>query len=405
MPQFTYKAIDQKGLEKEGAIDAVNEDVAIASLQRRGLIISSITDTKGGQSLLSVSLDIGIFKRVSGKEVVILSRQIATLFEAQVSALRVFRLLATETQNQVLQEALIDISDDLQSGSAISAAMGKHPEIFTTFYVNMVRAGEETGKLDQTFAYLADYLDRTYEVTSKARNALIYPAFVVFTFIVVMILMLTYVIPKIGAILEDAGQDIPIYTKIVLALSNFFVHFGVFALLGIVVGVFFFWRWTKTPDGAHQFDSIKLKVPYIGELYRKLYLSRLSDNLSTMLTAGIPMIKSIEVTATVIDSPVYEDILTHSLKEIKNGAPVSKTLGVYPEIPGIVVQMIRVGEETGELGKILNMLSKFYRREVTNAVDTLVGLIEPVMIVMLAGGVGVLLASVLIPIYNISTAI
>ena len=192
---FNYTTVDEKGQESQGSIDAVNVDIAIASLQRRGLIIASIKEANAKGSFLS--MNISLFDRVSTKDVVILSRQLSTLFEAQVSALRIFRMLAGETENKVLGSKLTVIADDLQGGSSISAAMAKHPKVFSNFYVNMIKAGEESGKLDETFLYLADYLDRTYELSSKAKGALIYPAFVIVTFVTVMILMFTIVIPKI----------------------------------------------------------------------------------------------------------------------------------------------------------------------------------------------------------------
>ncbi|MDP6387835.1 MAG: type II secretion system F family protein [Candidatus Pacebacteria bacterium] len=399
---FNYTAIDKTGHETSGSIDAINEDVAISSLQRRGLVIASIVSTED-KALLK--RNIVFFDRVTNKEIVILSRQIATLFEAQVSALRVFKLLGTESDNRMLKVALTEVVDDLQSGSTISKALGKHKKIFSPFYVNMVKAGEESGKLDQTFSYLADYLDRTYEITSKAKNALIYPAFVVFTFITVMILMLTLVIPRISSIFLESGQDLPIYTKIVIGLSDFFVNYGIFLFILIIIGGFFVWKFSKTKNGRISVSHMKLSLPYLGGLYKKLYLSRISDNLSTMLSSGIPMVRAVEITANVVGDAVYEKLLIESMGDIKAGSPVSESLAKYPEIPNIMVQMIKVGEETGELGKILNTLSKFYSREVRNTVDTLITLIEPILIVTLALGVGILLASVLMPIYNISAGI
>ncbi len=400
---FNYSAIDQDGIEKSASIDAVNVDVAINSLQRRGLIISSI---KSSEARTGISGALTFFDHVSNKEVVILSRQMATLFGAQVSALRIFRLIAGETDNALMRRSLAIVSDDLQAGSSISKALSKHPKIFSPFYVNMVKSGEEAGKLDQTFHYLADYLDRNYAVTSKAKNALIYPAFVVFTFVSVMVLMLTLVIPKISGILTDAGQEIPIYTRIVIGLSNALIHYGAFILIALVIGGFFTFKWSKTRPGALFFSTFKLHFPYVGDLYRKLYLSRFADNMNTMLQSGIPMIKVIELTAEVVDNIIYADILRKVEELVKTGTPLSDALARDREyIPGIMIQMIKIGEETAELGNILDTLAKFYQREVVTAVDTLVDLIEPVMIVMLGLGVAFLLASVLIPIYNISSAI
>lgn len=400
---FNYKSINPDSTTSTGSIDAINMDVAISSLQRRGLTISSIKPADEAASIFQKEFT--IFESVSNRDIVILSRQIATLFQAQVSALRVFRLLSTESENPVLGKKLAEVADDLQGGSPISKSLAKHPKIFSTFYVNMVSAGEETGKLDKTFEYLADYLDRTYEVGNKARNALIYPAFVISTFIVVMILMLTMVIPRLSSIILESGQDVPVYTQVVIAISNFLVNYGIFFVIILIVGIVFFWRYMKSAGGKYAFARLELSVPFVSDLYRKLYLSRIADNLSTMLTSGIQMVRAVEISSTVVGSHVYEELLTEVTEKIKGGTALSEALSEHEEFPGILVQMIKVGEETGELGSILETLAKFYRREVTTAVDTLVNLIEPIMIVTLGLGVGVLLASVLIPIYNISATI
>ncbi len=402
---FTYEAVDATGAQKNGSIDAVNVDIAISSLQRRGLVLTTIHAADAGSSSSFLSKNISFFDRVSNKDVVILSRQLSTLFEAQVSALRIFRLLGAETENHVLGAKLTTIADDLQAGSSISAALAKHSKIFSEFYVSMVKAGEESGKLDETFQYLADYLDRTYELTSKVKGALIYPAFVVVTFITVMILMFTMVIPKISGILTDSGAEIPSYTKVILGISNFLVQYG-FIILGVVViAGFFLVRYVRTPTGKDAFDRFKLHLPYISSLYRKLYLSRLADNMTTMLMSGIPMVRSLELTSNVINNTVYRNLLTAAVDSVKGGKTLSESLSDDPDaIPGIMTQMMKVGEESGELGNILKTVAKFYSREVATAVDSLVSLIEPLMIVFLGGGVAVLLASVLVPIYNIASS-
>ncbi len=396
---FSYKALDKDGHEREGTIDALSLDIAVGTLQRRSLIVSHIEPVKN-ESLFSFK--ISFFNQVSNKDVVILSRQIATLFDAQVSALRVFRLLASEVESKALSEIMTQVADDLQGGSSISKALARHPNAFSSFYVNMVRSGEESGKLSEIFNYLADYLDRTYEVMNKAQNALIYPAFVIVTFIVVMALMLTLVIPRISQILIESGQEIPLYTQVVISMSNFLVNYGAYALIAIVIAGFFAFRYTKTPVGQLAFDQIKLSIPYLGNLYEKLYLSRIADNFSTMLLSGVPVVEAVDITATVVGSASYEIVLKEAGEDIKNGSSIADALSKHKEIPGIMVAMIKVGEETGELGTILGTLAKFYRREVTTAIDTLVDLIEPMMIVLLGLGVGTLLAAVLIPIYNLA---
>jgi type IV pilus assembly protein PilC len=399
---FKYSAITNTGQETSGTIEAFSVDIAIKQLQTRGFVISKINSAE--EKKFNISFLNSFFNRVKNKDVVILSRQMATLFQAQISALRIFRLLGAQIENPTLRRYLANIADDLQGGSSISNALAKYPDAFSTFYVNMVRAGEESGKLDSVFDYLADYLDRTYEVTSKAKNALIYPAFVVATFVGVMVLMLTVIIPKIALMITDSGQPIPFYTKIVLWISNIFVHYGIFLAVALVITIFLVWKYAKTQQGAEYIDSIKLDIPYLGDLYKKLYLSRIADNLNTMIISGIPMLKALEITSSVVDNRIYKNILDTTLMRVKEGSALSEALGQYKEIPNMMTQMVKVGEETGQLGNILKSLSNFYQREVGNAVDTLVGLIEPVMIVGLGVGVGILLAAVLMPIYNLASA-
>jgi type IV pilus assembly protein PilC len=399
---FKYKSIDVSGVLNEGTIDAINIEVAISSLQKRGLTVASIVPEGKGISIFD---NIAFFDRITNKDVVILSRQMATLFEAQVSALRIFQLLASQSENPALRKVLGEVVNDLQAGSPIADALAKHPKVFSLFYINMVKSGEESGKLNEAFLYLADYLDRTYEITSKVKGALIYPVFVVFTFVAVMSLMLVFVIPKISVIIKESGQVMPIYTQIVVGFSDFLVNYGIFFVLGLLVLGFFLWRYLMTPAGRYAMDEAKVTTPYVKKLYSKLYLSRIADNMNTMLLSGVPVVRGLDLTSSVVDNEVYRSILLKAVEDVKGGSSVSDALGKYEEIPGIFVQMVKIGEETGQLGNILKTLSNFYRREVTTAIDAVVSLIEPAMIVLLALGVGFLLASVLIPIYNISSGI
>jgi len=401
MALFTYTALDPEGAQRQGTIDAVNIDVAITALQRRNLILSAIDPVESRSSLFS---RISFFDRITNADIVMISRQITTLFEAQVSALRAFRLLASEARTPKLGLKLTAIANDIQSGSTISTALSRHDDVFSPFYVNMVRAGEESGKLDETFTFLSDYLDRNYEITQKARNALIYPAFITLTFTVVMGIMLTVVIPNLATILNEVGQDVPFYTRIVIGFSNFLSHYAL--LLGglLLVGGIFLFRFGMTPVGKEMFSRARIQIPVIGGIYQKLFLSRIADNLSTMLRSGIQMLRSLEITGSVVGDVVYQKVLASASLDVKAGLPVSEALRKHPEIPGIVVAMLKIGEETGNTGHVLDTMAKFYRREVNHSVDTLVSLIEPFMIVALALGVAMLLASVLIPIYNIASS-
>ncbi|MFM2424169.1 MAG: hypothetical protein RLZZ70_560 [Candidatus Parcubacteria bacterium] len=400
---FKYTAIDNTNVQREGTVEAATEESAIVAVQKRGYTITAIQAVEEKTGLFNI--EINLFKGVSTKEIVILSRQIATLFQAHVSPLRIFRLLSAEIDNTYLQNTMNQIVEELQGGSSISRALSAHPTVFSPFYVNLVRAGEESGSLDKSFNYLADYLDRAYEISSKARNAMIYPAFVIAVFFIVMILMMTLVIPKVAQILVDSGAELPIYTKIVIGASDFLVAWLGVILVFLSFGIVGFWQFIKTPIGKRYMDEFLLGIPYVGDLRRKLILTRICDNMSTMLSNGVSIVPALEVTSEVVENAVYQEILVATLSDVKGGRSFADAIEEYPEIPGVLSQMIRVGEETGSLSEILNTLATFYRREVNNAIDTLIGLIEPVMIVMLGLGVGFLLASVLMPIYSITTGV
>jgi len=393
---FKYKAITKEGRQTGGDIDAQSQDIAVNSLQRSGLIVVSIR-SEDDKSFFEY--DFNIFNHIGAKEVSIASRQIATLLEAHVPALRTFRLLASETSNPSFAKKLTAISDDIQNGVSISDAFYKYPSVFSDFYINMVRAGEESGKLPETFVALSDYLERSYEVTSKVRGALIYPAFVISVFVVVMILMLVYVVPQLADMINSTGQPMPFFTKIVIGLSSFLVNYGVFVLVFLAAGAFFFWRYARA---TNIIDEIKIKTPILGNLYRMVCLSRIADNMHTMLSNGITMVRGMELTAKIVDNKIYKKILTDAVTAVKGGAPLSDALSGHSEIPNAMILMIKVGEETGDLGNILEKLSTLYRREVDTAVDAMISLIEPAMIVALGVGVGGVLAAVLIPIYQVA---
>ena len=399
---FSYKVVDQEGKSKTGKIDSHSKDAAIASLQSRGYIIISIIAEDEKSFLQGGKINFG---GVSNKEIVILSKQLSILFTAQVSALKIFRMLSEETPNEILKEAMVEIASDISDGSSLTAAMAKHPKVFSSFYVNMVGAGEEAGKLSQTFSFLADYLERSYEVTSKAKSALIYPSFVLGIFFIVMYLMLTMVIPKIAKMLTTNGQELPLPTKIVIGMSNFLVNYGLFFILALIVGGYFIWNYLKSEDGKRAFDEWKTKLPLFGKLFRQLYAARVAGNLEMLLRSGVPMVKSIENTATVVDNKFYEGILNEIADDVRGGESLGKAFEKHKEFPGLLLQMISVGEESGRIADILGTMAKFYEKEVISTVGILVSLIEPIMIVGLGGGVGLLIAAIIIPIYSVTDTV
>ncbi|TSD02046.1 MAG: Uncharacterized protein Athens071424_209, partial [Parcubacteria group bacterium Athens0714_24] len=365
---YKYSATTPDGQRSSGTIEAANIELAVNSLQTKNLIIMSIDPADKSPFLsLKLSTIVSFFERIKNRDIVIFSRQLATFFEAKVSTMASFKMLITETDNPVLRRVVASVLDDVQGGVSLSQAMSKHPDAFSRFYVSMVKSAEESGKLDETFTYLADYMERSYELSSKAKNALIYPAFIISALIVVLILMMVYVIPNLKTILTESGQTLPFYTQILIGLSNFFINFGVYLLILLAIGAYFLWRYKRTENGKVAVSRFILSVPLFGPIFKKFYISRITDNLETSLSSGISMVRALEIASDVAGDSVYGKILVDSVNDVKAGESLSVSLGRYKEVPSIVSQMIKIGEETGKLNFILKTLSRFYRKEVNNA--------------------------------------
>ncbi|MCX6731692.1 MAG: type II secretion system F family protein, partial [Candidatus Parcubacteria bacterium] len=307
--------------------------------------------------------------------------------------------------NQTLRDIIGEVLNDIQGGISLSQAMAKHSAIFSNFYVSMVRSGEESGKLDETFSYMADYFERSYELSSKAKNALIYPAFIISTLIIVLVLMITFVVPHLTTILTESGQAIPIYTAILIGISNLFRQFGVFLLIGLVFAIIFLWRYLRTEHGEMFISRFQISIPLVGNLYKKFYISRITDNLELSLSSGISAIKALESAADIAGGSIYNKILLDAVNDVRGGGSLSASLSRYEEIPPIVSQMIKIGEETGKLNFILKTLSRFYKKEVDNTIETMVNMIEPAMIIVLGVFAALFILSIIVPIYNITAGV
>lgn len=396
MPIFIYKARTKEGEIRSGVIETSSKDSAVEILQRRNLLVISVEEKE-----ISPIFGLQIGGGVRQKDIVIFSRQLATLFEAEIPVLEALRTLTGETTRPALKKIVAQIHNDVSGGMVLSGALAKHPKVFSPFYINLVRAGEEAGKLHEVFSYLADYLERSYYLTSKAKNSLIYPAFVLTAFVAVIIVMLVVVMPRLISVFEEVGQPIPFYTQVVMALSTFLRKRGLLLVILLVGGVFVLWRWSLTRKGRLFLHKFQLKIPIVGELYRKLYMARLTDNLQTMITAGIPILRALDITGGVVGNEVYKKSIEDAIESVKGGNTISSAFEKNPEIPVLVTQMIKIGEVSGRLEFILKSIAKFYTKEVNSMVENLVSLIEPVLIVFLGIGVGFLVASVLVPLYNL----
>lgn len=401
--EYIYQARTPEGEMREGVIDAVSTEAAVAALQRRGLIVVNLQTAEVEEAWWQRPL--ALFGGVRQKDIVMLSRQLATLFEAKVPVMVALRTLISELDSPIIRREMAGLFDDVQGGMPLSQAMERRPKIFSSFFVNMVRSAEESGKLDETFRYLADYLERSYELTSKAKNALIYPSFILVAFFGVIMLMLTVIVPRLVTIFEETGQTPPLYTQVIIGLSTFLLNYG-YVLLGILaVGAIALLRFLRTERGRFALGKTQISIPIIGELYRKIYLARFADNFQTLIAGGIPAVRALQISGEVVGNAVYRAIIQEAAEAVRGGSTISESFSRHEEFPSLLNQMIRIGEETGKLAQILSSLARFYRREVDSVVENLISLIEPALIIVLGLAVGIVVAAILVPLYNISGTI
>lgn len=402
--KFTYQAKTKQGELQEGAVEASSREAAIDVLQRHGLIILQLK-TESDKPVFTRRIK--FFESVKKKEVVLFSRQLSTLFSAKVPLVESLQILSNQASSQVFKEIIMDIARELEGGKTLSQAMHKYPKAFSEFYVNMLKSGEASGKLEDVLNYLAESLERQNNLSSKVFNSLIYPAFILVVFVGIILLMFAYVIPKLKIMVEETGQSFPLPTRIIFGASDFVVNYGLYILPIILIGGFLAGRYfLKTKPGRFAFDGFILKIPIFGELFQKIAISHFADSLGTLISGGLPIVQAIEVTSDVVNNEYYKSVFMQTAEQVKKGFPMSSVLKLHPDIiPPMVSQMVFVGEETGKLEEILKKISSFYEQETARMLDVLVSLIEPLMIIMLGGMVFILVAAILMPIYNISQGI
>ncbi len=399
--EFRYTARTNTGQIQKGNIEAKSKQDAIAALQDRNLII---LDVLGREDTSVFNAQISIFNRVKTKEMVAFSRQLSTLFSARIPLLEALRALARQTENKYFSQIIFEIANDVEAGSLLSKALAKYPKAFSGFFINMVRSGEVSGGLDRSLNYLADYLEKQYYLNSKVRGAMAYPAFIMGGFLIVGVLMMILVVPQLTSFLVETGQELPLPTKMLIATSKFISGIGgiitLIAFIGIVIAAVF--SINRVPKARWLFDSAKIKAPILGKIFKGIYLARITDNLSTLIQGGLPILQALQVTADVVGNVVYKKIIEEAKENVRTGGTISSCFENHGEIPPMVTQMIATGEQTGSVDEILKKLSSFYTKEVDATVATLAQLIEPALILVLGVGVALLVSSILIPIYTIA---
>lgn len=422
--QFTYKAMNKEGKAVNGTFEAQNKEAVTAALVKQGLhpILIHAGSSKG-KSAGGIG---GFFKpKVKTRDLVIFTRQLSTLVSAGVPLPRSLATLGEQAENKYFKTVIAGIAKDIESGVALGEAFGKYPGVFSEVYINMVKAGESGGILDEILKRLASQTEKDATIKKKIKGAMTYPTVILTITILAFFGLMIFIIPKIGKILTDLGgpnAKLPIYTRVLLGISNFSISHSIIGhvpglnaipIIGhlpnlvFLVAIFFFaftyfLRYIKTPEGKFKFHTVLLKIPVLNNIIIKVAVSRFARTFSALTAAGVSVLDALQVTGGAIGNKVIEKELADAAKEVKNGKALSEPIGKSKHFPPIVAQMLAVGEETGQIDTILVKIADFYDEEVDTVIESLSSIIEPLMIIVLGSIVGVIAASVMGPIASLS---
>lgn len=350
--------------------------------------------------------NIVLFSRVTDKEKVFFARQLAVMISAGLAIDNAINLVRVQTRNPAFKRVLEQINIDVQAGEKLSVCLAKFPKVFDSVFIAVVGSGEVSGKLDKVLNHLADRMAEMQDFKSKIKSALAYPIFVVVMMIVVIAVMMVKVIPVLKGIFEESGAQLPLATRIIVAISNFMVADWWLLLIVVIIITLFFWLYfNKTRSGRFAWDVIKLKTPVVRYVSYDIYMSRFTRTLGMMIASGIPIIESIKITARTMKNRVYIRILKNVILQVERGVPMSVPLEKEKNFPALVPQMIMIGEQTGKLETLMEKLADYYEGEVDTKIKTISNLIEPVTIVIVGFGVGFLIYSILYPIYSLVNVI
>jgi len=403
MARFVFEARAANGKEMRGEIDAGNEAEARVKLRAQKLVPVRV--------VLAEKVIVGPAPRrkstgkVKPKELQILTRQLATLLTSGIPILQSIDTLAQSVRGPVLGNALKAIANDISRGKRFSDALAEHPGIFHKFYVNMVRAGEESGNLDQILQRLAVYIEKSVKIASKVKGALIYPAAILCIAAIVVACLLIFIIPKFEALFKQLGSDLPALTKFVVASSDFLIHYWWMIGLAVFVVIYGFMTYYSTENGKRSCDQVFIRVPLFGNLIQKSAIAKFTRTLSTLLASGVSIVESLDIAGKTVGNYVIELAVKRARDAITEGKSLTVPLAKEKYIPQMVVQMIAIGEQTGSLDQMLGRIADFYEDEVDVAVSSLTTLIEPIMMVFLGGIIAFLVIAMYLPIFNIAGAI
>lgn len=399
MPIFNYKVKDSRGRDLEGAVEASDGVQAAEVLKERGYQVVSVEEREA-TSIGNISFT--FLQRVKTEDIVVFSRQLSVMVGASIAIVRSLRTAARQTASPKLRGIILDIANEVEGGVRLSDAFAKYPHVFGTFYVNMLRSGETSGKLDDVLHYLADQQEKDLDLRRRVKGAMTYPIFVIIMLFIVGSVMMIFVVPKLTAVLRESGADLPVTTKALVAVSDFFVRFW-YLIIGGVLGVVFGTRAAyRTPAGKRLIDRLLLRVPVFGPLFRKIYITRVTHSLSTLVEGGVDMVTSLKVVAGVVGNETYREGLIKTVQEVSAGNSMASAWKGRKEFPDMVTQMVAIGEETGKLQQVLARLTDFYTREVNASVATLSTAIEPIIMLVMGIAVGGLVSAIILPMYNLA---
>lgn len=398
--KFKYNARTKEGELQVGFVEAPTQNMATDILTGHDLLILSIEGKKAAQWLDKIT---GFFSRIKLVDIMIFTRQFAILLESNVPIGDSIHNLHKQTKNLFLKEIIYEISNDINAGLSLSQALERQNGIFSDFYLNMIRSAEVTGKLEESMVFLADYLEKEVGWRSKVRNAMIYPLFIISLFSIVVVVLLTVVFPKLTPVFEESNVKMPLLTKILLNSGNFMLDWWwvIIAILAMVI--FLIIEYFKTEEGKNIINELVIRMPILGDLFKKIYIARFAESLSVLIKGGIPITQAIEISSHNIGNIAYRDILHNISESVRAGELFSSLLSRNEYyFPSLVGQMVAIGESTGRLEEILEKISVFYTREADNILNNLSELIQPILISIIGIFVGLLFASILVPIYNLA---
>ncbi|MBD3265359.1 type II secretion system protein GspF [bacterium] len=402
--QFKYKAKKLSGEVVEGVLEADNSKLVINQLQKMQVFPISVQEVGGGGGLQS-EVSLQFLNRVTSKDVATFSRQLSDLIRAGLPLVKAMQVISKQTGNPKLIGILRDITSDIEGGISFSDALAKHSKVFPPLYSSMVKAGEAGGMLDQVMERLADFQEAEQETRSRIVSAMTYPAFMIMVCFFVIIILFTVVVPNFMKMFEESDVSLPLSTQLLLNFTNFISDYWWLMLGGLIFGMVLFYQYLKTETGALQFDIMKLKLPLIGDLIRKREIAKFSRTLGTLLANGVQILKALAITENVISNQVLKKDIESFAENIKEGEKLSKRMEQSDLFPPIAVNMVAVGEETGNLEHTLERVADSFERETERVIKTITTIIEPVMIVVMAVVVGFIVFAMIMPIFQISQSI